>query len=173
MSKRIDLSGQIFGRLTVLDHSTRTQGKVMWSCSCSCGNYVDVSCSGLRSKNTRSCGCLHREKASERMRKIVSNQTGEKNPNYKHGDSGSRLYAVWAQMNARCNCPTHHDYENYGKRGISVAPEFSDYSAFKVFALKNGYTDELTIDKIDNNKGYHRDNIQFITKADNARKGDR
>ena len=92
---------------------------------------------------------------------------GVKNPQYKHGITGHRLYTIWANMKQRCNNPKAHEYAAYGGRGIKVCDEWlHDVKAFYDWAMANGYADNLTIDRIDNDKGYHPNNCRWIPKAE-------
>ena len=88
----------------------------------------------------------------------------------KHGDRYSRLYRTWINMRARCTNPNEVKYKLYGAKGISICKEWGDYTVFKTWALKNGYTDTLTIDRIDVNGNYEPNNVQFITNKENAGK---
>ena len=154
MSKsfRQDLTGKRFGRLTVLEFVPNDKPHSYWKCKCDCGNIVITNAQSLKSADTKSCGCWQREMT------IVKKT--------KYGESRTRLYQVWNKMKYRCNNSNATGYKNYGGRGISVCEEWEkDFNAFKEWALKNGYNDNLTIDRIDVNCNYTPVNCRFVDKA--------
>jgi len=166
MGKIIDLTGQRFGRLEVIERHPGGGHKqhVMWRCICDCGKQTTVNGYSLRSGATTSCGCYGREQASE--------------TNKKHGGSRrERLYRVWCSMRNRCENPYDKNYEYYGGRGIKVCAEWADYAAFREWALSNGYNPDAphgqcTLDRIDVNRGYCPDNCRWVdmkAQANNRR----
>ncbi len=154
MSRKIkNLAGQIFGRLSVIEEVGRDkQHNALWLCKCSCGNYKTTASNYLTRGQTKSCGCLNKE--------IIT----------KHGEWGTRIHNIWKGMRQRCNNPNHKYHPRYGGRGISVCDEWDEYLLFRDWALSNGYADNLTIDRIDNDKGYSPDNCQWLTRAENTRR---
>ena len=149
-----ELIGKRFGRLVVLAEADKgAQGKRRWLCVCDCGGFTVTGKSNLISGNTKSCGCLHGEMAAQRQ--------------YKHGGKGTRLYNIWKNARQRCRNTHNPDYcKWYGVRGIKFTQEWDDFSKFREWALANGYTDTLTLDRIDPNGDYGPDNCRWATWAE-------
>lgn len=162
-SNFIDMTGWVMAehgvpnsRLTVIGLDQIKNGVAMWKCTCSCEghNEVIVRGSNLKNGNTLSCGCLFLENLKQRQ--LV------------HGDSErgkqSRLYKIWADMKQRCLNPNNTAYKNYGGRGIKVYDKWIEsYEVFKKWALENGYTDSLTIERINVNGDYEPLNCTWVT----------
>lgn len=148
------LNGQRFGKLIVVKYIySDNHGETYWLCKCDCGNEIIVKRTNLRSGNTKSCGCLHSDVLAKR--------------NETHGLSKTRQFSIWQSMIQRCYNPNTKFYERYGGRGITIYDEWkNDFKAFYDWSLQNGYQDNLTIDRIDNNKGYEPTNCRWSTQKE-------
>ena len=156
MAKPLDLTGQRFGKLTAIKWtgvSSPEYGRV-WLCQCDCGKYREVSVSHLKTYNVRSCKECARINKENNWKEICKTSKARRR---------ERLYAVWQSMKQRCHNPTNKDYKFYGKRGIKVCSEwYANYDCFKKWAVENGYKENLSIDRINNEGDYCPDNCRFI-----------
>lgn len=152
MPKTIDITGKYFGYWKVIERAGSTErGKATWLCECKCGKRKIVTGDGLRSGKSESCGCKAIELSIERTK--------------THGKTGTRLYKIWNQMIQRTTNKNIKDYKYYGGRGITVCKEWREsFEAFEKWAEMNGYKENLTIDRKDNNKGYEPGNCQWATR---------
>lgn len=164
MGKFKDLTGQRFGRLTVIkrgeNYITPHSGKprAQWLCKCDCGNEKLVLGESLTRNLIVSCGCFHKEKVSTQFT--------------THGQTNSRLYNIWCAMKRRCYNPNVKEFPLYGGRGITMCDEWkNDYTSFAQWALSHGYDEnaprgQCTIDRIDTNGNYEPNNCRFITQQE-------
>ena len=124
-----------------------------------CGNIIKIL--KQRTKINKSCGCI-----SSYLKSKASTRHGFSTRNKK-----DRLYQTWADMKTRCNCETNARFHRYGGRGIFVCGEWADFASFRDWALSNGYSDTLTIDRIDNDGQYSPDNCRWVTIQENIKNG--
>lgn len=158
-------AGDSFGRLTVLyDSGQRRHKAVVWECLCQCGNRAQVSTNELRKGDTRSCGCLQREKAALSMRALHDAvAAGERiHSRTVHAMHDHPLYETWQAMRQRCNNPNASNFNRYGARGIRVCPQWDSFPQF-VADVGPKPTPSHTLDRIDNDGNYEPGNVRWAT----------
>ncbi len=144
----VDLTGKRFGRLTVIRRDGEDKFlQAMWLCECDCGIKVRVRGRGLRTGNTKSCGCYRNEAT------IATHTT--------HGMRHSRIYNVWHTIKARCFNENNPSYHLYGGRGITVCDEWREFVPFYEWAMANGYEENLSIVRINNDGNYEPSNCRW------------
>ncbi len=151
-----DISGQKFGRLKAIRYIGKSKGKqTLWECQCDCGNIVNVHQQNLKSGHTKSCGCYNVELI--RKRETI------------HGETKTRLYNIWHDMNYRCYSKKQKSHKDYAGKGITVCKEWKDsFENFRDWAYQNGYADNLSIDRKDSNGNYCPENCRWATDVQQA-----
>lgn len=147
MSKASNLINQKFGKLLVISRAENSKtGKTRWLCICECGTKTIVHRDNLVLGKTRSCGCAKFE-----------------SHNKKHGFTKTDLHNKWLSMRQRCNDINHKSYKNYGAKGIYVCTEWNNcFEEFANWSFNNGYKKGLSLDRIDNSKGYCPSNCRWV-----------
>ena len=120
-----------------------------------CGTEFKANTNNILRDITKSCGCYQKRRTSK------SNKT--------HGLGYTRLYRIWSSIKKRTLNPKHKNYNDYGGRGITICEEWLDVQNFYNWAMSNGYSDELSIDRIDNNKNYEPSNCRWTTRTIQSR----
>lgn len=148
IGRRLSLVGQKFGKLTVSSfHSMHKKGQCLWLCVCECGKETVLLGTTLKRGVTKSCGC------------IVKTQKGLAN---------TSTYNIWHSMVARCHNKNSISYPRYGGRGIKVCDRWKN--SFLNFLEDMGERPEKkSIDRIDNNENYCKENCRWSTSIDQSK----
>lgn len=157
-----NLQGNRYGKLTVIKYyGISDKNQIYWFCKCECGKGVYVKTADLMNGTRKSCGCMQLE-------------IGHKN--YRYGCRTNRLYTIWRGIKARCLNANAPNYTYYGGRGISICDEWlHSFDLFQSWALNNGYSNELTIDRVDVNGNYCPENCKWstVTQQNNNKRNNR
>lgn len=155
------MTGRKFGRLTAIAREgSNRSGVSLWRCRCDCGAEPLILGVNLRRGDTRSCGCLHREKARQTAMSLTKH--GEK----RRGQPQTKEFQAWVAMNTRCSNPRQHRYERYGGRGITVCERWRH--SFQQFLADVGRAPSKahSLDRIDNDGHYEPGNVRWATKRE-------
>jgi len=161
MGKYIDITGKKFGRLTAVRFFCKDKNgnNPKWLCECDCGKEKPIAKSKILSGWTKSCGCLRRETMRDK-------QT-------THGLAGTRFERIWSNILTRCNNKKNHNYRIYGGRGIQCLwkslENFRDdmYKSYLKHVEEFG-ENETSIDRLDNDKGYYKENTRWATNKEQS-----
>lgn len=156
-----DLTGQKFGKLTAIKPVGRNKnGGCTWLCKCDCGKEKIASSSSLLKGGTKSCGCLATSVRIENMKKLNG---------FYHGHSNERLYRIYKCMIYRCTNHNSDDFKYYGGKGITVCEEWlNSFEEFKNWAVGNGYSDKLTLDRMDSDGNYEPSNCRWVSMKEQS-----
>jgi hypothetical protein len=147
---RINMVGMMFGKLHIVSEVKKRNknGHITYNCLCLCGNKKEILGASIRSGATTSCGCSQKESATT------------------HGMDGTPTYRVWISMKGRCSNESHKQYSEWGGRGISICKRWQSFDNF--FFDMGVKPKGLSIDRVDNNKGYDKSNCRWATPKQQA-----
>lgn len=151
VKRSIDLTGEVFGKWTVLYRTkNRKGGQTMWFCKCQCGEQKNVISQSLREGKSMSCGCTRPEQTRKQFR--------------RHGQHGTRSYVAWQGMLRRCYETQNKSYLNYGGRGITVCARWFKFENF--FADMGQPIAGMSLERVKNKLGYSKSNCKWATTTE-------
>lgn len=153
MDKYIGIKINMLQVLSIDNEKTLLKNRRYYKCLCDCGNEKSINIDSLRTGSTKSCGCY-------RVKRMI----GHKFKN-THNMNNTRIYHIWSRLKQRCKGLNAKDKKNYTSRHISYDPRWEKFENF-YNDMKNGYKDNLSIDRIDNSKGYSKENCRWATEIE-------
>lgn len=161
MARETDISGQSYGRLTAIERDFSNSPPIRWWFLCECSKRKSLNKESVTRGRVRSCGCLHLERC----------RAGANPLRHGHARAGkvSRLHNIWRGMLKRIDSKIGYAYQKYAARGIAICAEWRKFEAFRDWSMANGYADNLTIDRRNNDGDYEPLNCQWVTKIVQAR----
>lgn len=154
MSRKLDMIGKRFGKLTVIEEYDRNKrGYYRYLCKCDCGNEKIAIGSELQNGHIKSCGCYKKDSIINRCAKYTKEE--------------KKLYGIWKGIRSRCNNKNSKPYQYYGGRGITICDEWNDYLIFYHWSMQNGYEKGKQLDRINNDGNYEPSNCRWVTPLEN------
>lgn len=171
MAKRLELVGNVFGKLTVVSKADKRHGHIYWLCKCECGNETVTRGASIVAGDVTSCGCTLAEIARAQLNAIhfSRKELGTPHPAKTHGMSGSDTYSIYRGMLNRCHSPAYPSYEHYGEKGITVCDKWRE--SFENFLADMGIrpSKEMSLERKDGKQGYTPENTVWATDEQQAR----